>query len=66
MVDLQVPILSRLREVNDNFFVGNLQLGQKDVNSVSPRTGMVCVEGNLCGAAIETGFLTVSDAHNDC
>ena len=64
-VDLQIPILSRLVEVNDDFFVGDLQLGQKDVNSLSKGTGMVSVEGDLCGAAIGKGIVTIGDFHRD-
>lgn len=50
-VDIEIPRLSRLIEVDDNFLVRQIQLFQGDVSTVSPRTQMVGIQGDLRGNA---------------
>jgi hypothetical protein len=51
-VDLQVPRLPRLVQINDNLIKLQPQLLQHDMRSMRPRTFMVRVQSNLRGVSI--------------
>lgn len=51
-VDLQIPVLSGLLEVDEDFFIWKAEFFERDMCSVSPWTAMVRVQGYLRGETI--------------
>lgn len=46
-VDFEVPLFSGAVKVDDDFFVGQLELLESDVCAVSPRTAVVRIQCEL-------------------
>jgi hypothetical protein len=51
-VDLKVPWLTRCVEVNYDLLVGQTELFDCNMGTVSPRAAVVCVEGDFGGVAV--------------
>lgn len=46
-VHFEVPVFTRLLEVDDDFFIGKLEFLEGDVSAVGIWAGVVCVENDL-------------------
>jgi hypothetical protein len=56
-VDVKIPLLPRLLQVNDSFLVLEPQLLQHDVRAVCERTSVVCVVLDARCVAVDLGHL---------
>ena len=61
-VDLKIPFRARSVEVNDHFFVRDVEFFQDDVSTLSPGAPVVSVEGYLGGGTVGCGCGAVSVA----
>ena len=51
-VDLKIPFLTRTAEVNDDLLIGEVELFESSVRTVSPWAAVVGIKCNLWGDAI--------------
>ena len=61
-VDLEIPFRARSLEVNNHFFVREIEFFQDDVSTLSPGAAVVGVEGYLGGGTVGCGCGAVSVA----